>query len=226
VAKILMIEDDPKYAALITDYISAHRHTVDVAETVEEGLAFLDAYSYEILIVDWQLPDQEGPALIKALRKRGFATPIIMLTGRDALEDKEQGFTAGADDYLSKNASVKELLLRVDALLRRPALLLGKTIQVRNVQIDIANHIVTKDNVEVHLQPQEFAVLEFLVRYPNRVFSAEELLDRLWPSDTEATTHTVRSHVNKIRSKLDNDNGTSLIATKYKAGYQINLEEP
>ncbi len=223
--KILLIEDDEKYANIVFDYLAAERHQVDITPTIEDAIAYLNVYQYEVLIVDWHLPDADGPSLIRDLRKRGFATPIIMLTGRETLADKEYGFGAGADDYLVKTAEPKELVLRVAALLRRPALFVAKTIKIRNVEIDTTNHTVHKKGVQIHLQPQEFSVVEFLIRYPNRVFSADELLDRLWPSDTEATTHTVRSHINKIRMKLDDENSSSLIMTKYKAGYQINMEE-
>lgn len=223
-AKILMIEDDSKYGRLVSTFLASQRHTVELAESVADALAFLEAYSYEVLIVDWQLPDTEGTSLIKDLRRGGFATPIIMLTSRESLADKEEGFASGADDYLPKSADPKELLMRVEALLRRPAVYVAKTIKIRNVEIDTVNHTVSKNGTLVYLLPQEFAVLEFLARYPNRVFSAEELLDRLWPSDTEATIHTVRSHVSRVRTKLD-DADSSLIVTKYKAGYQINMDD-
>lgn len=223
-AKILLIEDDATYAGVVSDYLNTERHQVDLAQSVEDATAFMDVYQYQVLIVDWHLPDQDGPSLIRTLRKRGFATPIIMLTGRETIADKEQGFSAGADDYLAKSADPKELIFRVEALLRRQPIYVADRIKIRDIEVDAVNRKVYKKSVAVHLQPQEFDLLEFLIRYSNRVFSAEELLDRLWPSDTEATIHTVRSHINKIRTKLDDENESSLIMTRYKAGYQINME--
>ncbi len=223
-AKILLIEDDTDYSALVSDFLATQRHNVEVAESVGEALSFLDAYQYEVVIVDWHLPDAEGPNLIRDLRKKGFATPIIMLTGRETLADKQCGFRAGADDYLTKDSDPEELSLRVEALLRRPMIYQAKVKKIRHIEIDTTTHTISKEGVVVHLVPKEFALLEFLARYPNRMFSADELLDRLWPSDTEATPHTVRSCVNRIRAKLDS-NGSSLITTKYKAGYQINLDD-
>ncbi len=226
-AKILLIEDDARYGALVVDFLSSHHFSIEIAETVQDALSYLDVFQFEILIVDWNLPDAEGTALIRSLRQKGFATPILMFTERETIKDKECGFNAGADDYLTKGVDPRELLLRVQALLRRPAAYKGNSIQIRDVSIDTANRSVTKGGKEIHLQPKEYLVLEFLARYPNRMFSADELLERLWPSDTEATTHTVRSTINKLRTKLDhNDGQKSLILTKYKAGYQINVEAP
>lgn len=223
-AKILLVEDDPRYAALVCDYLTARKHEVEITSTVSDAQAFLDVYVYEILIVDWQLPDIEGPAFIKSLRSKGVNTAILMLTARDAVSEKEHGFNCGADDYVCKSADPRELLVRIQALLRRPQTYKPQMVRIRDVSIDCATRTVVKDTTPVHLLPKEFAVLEFMIRYPNRVFSAEELLERLWPSDTEATIHTVRSCINKIRTKLDEPEKPSLILTKYKAGYQINPE--
>ncbi len=223
-AKILLVEDDTKYANLIRDCLAAQKYEVELTSTIDEAMGFVDVYQFDLLIIDWHLPDAEGPTFIKSLREKGLQTPVMMLTGRDALPDKEQGFVSGADDYLSKKVDPRELVMRVQALLRRPAVYKPDLAKVRNIEIDFSKHSVAKDGKSVHLLPKEFAVLAHMVRHPNRVFTAEELLERLWPSDSEATIHTVRSCVNKIRTKLDDPDGPSLIETKYKAGYQLNTE--
>jgi two-component system, OmpR family, response regulator len=222
-AKILLVEDDSKYAGVVEDYLSSHHHTVQTTATVDDALAFLAVYQYELLIVDWQLPDAEGPDLIKSLRSKSVSTPILMLTAREGIADKEHGFDSGADDYLTKNASPRELVARIQALLRRAPVYRTETLRVADIEIDSASRCVKKAGNIVHLQPKEFAVLEYLARNPKRVFSADELLERLWDPDTEADSHTVRSTVNKIRKKLDNPDSNSVISTKYKAGYQINV---
>lgn len=220
-SKILLIEDDREYAQLISDYLS-QQHTVELAGTISGALDFLAVYEYELLIVDWHLPDAQGPSLISTLRGKENLVPILMLTGRSALEDKQIGFEAGADDYLTKDAHPRELLMRVQALLRRPAVYVPKTIRVSGrIEMDLAQRTVKRDGQEVHMLPKEFAVLELMARYPKRIFSAEELLERLWPSDTEASSHTVRATINRIRLKLDEPNSSSIIQTKYKAGYQL-----
>jgi DNA-binding response OmpR family regulator len=224
-SKILLVEDDRDYADLIQDYLKRH-FTVEVTPTVSGAIDYLAVYGYELLIVDWQLPDAAGPELIDRLRGKGVKVPIIMLTARDTLADKEHGFNAGADDYLTKAAHPKELLMRIRALLRRPNTYKDEIVKVgEHIEIDAARHIVTKRGEQIHMLPKEFAVLEYMSRYPKRVFSADELLDRLWPSDSEASSHTVRSTVNRIRTKLDDPDAPSVIQTKYKAGYQLYTKE-
>lgn len=220
-AKILLAEDDNKYAGTVKDYLESSHHTVDTATTVAEARAFLDVYDYELLIIDWQLPDAEGPDLIQSLRSTNMQTPILMLTAREDITDKEKGFLSGADDYLTKNTNPRELLARVNALLRRVPAYRKSNLRFHNIEIDSALRTVAKNGVTLHLQPKEFAVLEFLARHPERVFSADELLERIWDSDNESDSHTVRSTINKIRRKLDETEGDSVILTKYKAGYQI-----
>lgn len=223
-AKILMVEDDPKYARLVIDFLSASKHNVDVASTFAEAVSYVDVYDYEVVIVDWQLPDAEGPEFIRRLRHQRIASPIIMLTARDTLADKAVGFDSGADDYLTKDTRPEELLMRIQALLRRPRLYHGSVFSIGDIEIDSNHRVVKKNDQPVHLLPKEYAVIEFLARYSNRVFSSDELLERLWPSDTDASVHTVVSCVNKLRTKLDQPGAPSVILTKYKAGYQINSD--
>jgi DNA-binding response OmpR family regulator len=222
-SKILLVEDDPKYADLVCDCLG-QTHAVEVTKTVTTALEFLSVYSYELVIVDWHLPDAEGPALISKLRTQGLSVPILMLTARDTVDDKEHGFNMGADDYLTKAADPRELLVRVRALLRRPAPYKNETVKIaNNIEINLGQRGVTKNGEQIHMLPKEFAVLEFMARYPNRVFSAEELLERLWPSESEASSHTVRATINRIRAKLDDPDSPSVIQTKYKAGYQLSV---
>jgi DNA-binding response OmpR family regulator len=219
-ARILLVEDDMAYANLFCDCLGSD-FAVEVTGTIEEAQSFLAVYEYELLVIDWHLPDADGPSFIDNLRARGVTTPILMLTARGSLSDKEHGFTSGADDYLTKSADPREISMRVKALLRRPASYMHKQLRVREIEIDVNKHTVTKNGEPVHLLPKEFAVLEHLVRYPNRVFTADELMERLWPADTEATIHTVRSCINKLRTKLDDKGSASIIQTKYGAGYQL-----
>jgi DNA-binding response OmpR family regulator len=223
-AKILIVEDDVKYAGLIGDYLKAQSHTIDTAANVNDALAYLNTYEYEVLIVDWMLPDGEGPTLIRSLRSRGCKTPTLMLTARETIDDKERGFWAGVDDYLIKDAHPRELVLRIDSLLRRPVVYESKNLSFRGLEIDLDAHTVKKNGTLIHLLPKEFGVLVFLGRYPHKMFTAEELLQRLWPSDTDATTQSVRSAVNKLRMKLDTPGEPSLFVTRYKAGYKLNID--
>lgn len=219
-AKILLIEDDVAYANLIGDVLGAE-HVLDVAATANDAKAYLSSYSYELLVVDWELPDTNGPDFIRSLRANGEKTPILMLTVRDKLDDKARGFSTGADDYLAKSADPREILMRVKALLRRPAAYINEILKVRDIEIDTDASVVRKAGVEVYLRPKELTLLEYLVKNRTRAFTADELLNNLWPSDTEATIQTVRSSINRIRTKLDDSSKPSLIQTKYGTGYQL-----
>jgi DNA-binding response OmpR family regulator len=221
-AKILLLEDDVKYARVIKDYLGSLSHAVDITANIENARTYLNTYQYEVLIVDWNLPDGDGASFVESLRRQGCMTPTLMLTARETICDKERGFGAGVDDYLTKDSNPRELALRITSLLRRPSSYKDNKVQFQKLQIDFNTRSVTKDGKPIHLLPKEYLVLEFLCRYPNRIFSADELLERLWPSDTEATTHTVRSAINKLRTKLDDPDEPSLILTRYKAGYQWN----
>jgi two-component system, OmpR family, response regulator len=222
-AKILIVEDDVKYAGGISDYLAAQAHTTDISSNLEEALFYLNTYRYEVLIVDWMLPDGDGPTLVSSLRSRGVNTPILMLTARETIDDKERGFCSGVDDYLIKDTDPKELTMRIGSLLRRPQAIQDNVLRLRGIEVDLNTRQVKKDGLPVHLLPKEFALLEFLLRYPNKTFSSEELMLSLWPSDTEATTQTVRSAINKLRTKLDSAGEPSLFLTKYKAGYMMNV---
>jgi DNA-binding response OmpR family regulator len=223
-AKILFVEDDATYADLVCDYLKSSDHILDVTDTVADALHYLSVYQYDLLIVDWQLPDVAGPEFISKVRNQGSTMPILMLTSREAIHEKVHGFNSGADDYLTKNTDPLELQVRVQALLRRPAVYQSQIFSIGDIEIDIGARGVKKKGANVHLLPQEFAVLECLIRNPNKMFSAEELIEKVWPSDTEATSQSVRSCINKIRAKLDDTDGPPLILTKYKAGYQLNKE--
>ncbi len=221
-AKLLLIEDDDMYATLITDCLKAEKHVVELAGTLLEAEELLSAFQYDLLVIDWQLPDGNGISFIRKLRKTGRTLPILMLTVRDGMGSKEEGFDSGADDYLAKTAQTREIVVRIKALLRRPGDYKQAMVSVGDIEIDFGGRVITKAGQKVHLYPKEFLILEYLLKNPGRVFSAEELLERLWPSDTDATSHTVRSCVNRIRAKLDDAKSDSLIETVHKSGYKLN----
>ncbi|HEY9788243.1 MAG TPA: response regulator transcription factor, partial [Candidatus Obscuribacterales bacterium] len=145
----------------------------------------------------------------------------IMLTGRAKIDEKEEGLDSGADDYLTKPFSMRELNARVRALLRRPAAYSGNELKARDIVLEPESHRVTKQGREIKLLPKEFALLEFLLRNPGRVFSPEALLERVWESTSDASPDTVRIHVNRLRSKLDTKGEDSIIGTVHGVGYRL-----
>lgn len=226
-AKIILIEDDPDIVANVTDWLQdAENHLVEVAQDGREALDHLRFYNYDLIILDWDLPQITGLEICHDFRKRGGNTPILFLTGKRELINKEAGFDAGADDYLTKPFSVRELAARVRALLRRPpSVMKGGSLICRHVVMDPLAARVTKDGAEVALNAKEYALLEFLLRHPGQLFSAEALLDRVWASDSDATTEAITTTVKRLRKKLDKDGEPSMITTVHGLGYRLEDKE-
>ncbi|HEY9784881.1 MAG TPA: response regulator transcription factor [Candidatus Obscuribacterales bacterium] len=220
-AKILLVEDDSEVADVVKDWLVDEHHVVDVVGSGAEALNRLRFDKYDVLVLDWGLPDLSGIEICKRFRSAGGQSPVLMLTGKSEISDKETGLDAGADDYLTKPFHPRELSARIRALLRRPAELKENVLKVGDIEVDPKGFRVTKAGQEVHLLPKEFALLEFLMRHPNQVFSPEALLDRVWSAESEASPDTVRVHITKLRSKLDSEGAPSLIRTLHRQGYKL-----
>lgn len=223
-AKILLVEDDQKLAGVIDDWLRAQHHILDIAFDGAAGDDYLQASTYDLIILDWELPHISGLELCQRYRSAGGMAPILFLTGRGKVPDKVAGFESGADDYVTKPFHLKELSIRVDALLRRPKQLVSTVLSIGDVSLDCSNHQVMKNGNPVHLTPVEFAVLEFLLRHPNEVFSNEALLERVWPADSERSPMTVRTCLKKLRAKIDNPGEESVIKNVHGVGYMIDTK--
>lgn len=219
-SKILLVEDDKNLALLVKDGVSFENHIVDVAYDGQEGMDILRSSQYELVILDWDLPKLSGIEILRNLRATGSHTPVLMLTGKNQIIDKELGFNAGADDYLTKPFHIRELSARITALLRRPPQLSNSTITIGDLNIDLAQHRVTKNGEEIQLARLEFAVLEFLIRNRGQVFSNDTLLERVWPVDSERSSHSVRTLIKKLRAKLDSGDQT-VIHNIHGVGYKF-----
>lgn len=224
-AKVLLVEDDNDAAAEVRVLLTTHRMIVEAVRTVARARDFLSVSHCDLIILDWNLPDGTGLELLNELREHGCETPVLMLTGRGGLNDKVDGFTAGADDYLVKPYLAGELLCRVNAILRRNPRRMDNLLVAGGVVLDVDGKRVTKDGLEVRLMPKEFAVLEFFMKNPNRVFSAEALLERVWPTDNESTGHTVVSTIHRLRKKIDSPGRESRIRNQFGLGYSFIVEE-
>lgn len=225
-AKILLVEDEVDLARLIQNWLTREHHLVEVVSEGDLALNQLRTYNYDLVILDVMLPGMSGVDVCREFRQARGNTPVLIITAKSSLEDKEKGFTAGADDYLTKPFHLKELDFRVKALLRRGNPTRSNIFNLgQDVIVDADEHQVMKDGVEVHLLPKEFRLLEFLARHPNRVFSSEELLENVWESDSSYHNDTVRGHITRLRKKLDSPGKPSIIATVYGVGYKLHLED-
>lgn len=220
-AKILLIEDDEELCHTVRDWFERENHTLEFVRTGREGEERIKYYRYDLLILDLWLPDMDGIEVLKRMRERGEGTPVLLLTGRTTVDDKLQGLDTGADDYMCKPFDARELSARVRALLRRPEASVSTLIRVGDLTIDPANTRVTKCGKELNLLPREYALLEFFARHPGQVFSAEAIMERVWASDSEASTDVVRVHLARLRSKIDVKGEPSWITTKRGIGYKF-----
>lgn len=204
-AKILIIEDDTDLANMLKTLFTHKGYTVDVLHNGLDAINHLRTYKYDILIIDWGLPGISGVEVCRQFRSSGGLTPIMFLTGKVAIKDKIDGFDSGADDYVTKPFHMEELPPRVRALLRRPQTTLHDQLSHKDIVLDSSRRTVMKSGEYITLTKREFLVLEFFMRNPDQVYSYETLLNRIWPSSSEATTLALRTIVKRLRLKIDPD---------------------
>jgi DNA-binding response OmpR family regulator len=223
-AKILVVEDDTTLAEVTKFGLESQGHIVQVSPNGNDALVNLRVNKYDLIVLDWMMPDLTGIEVLETYRKSGGKTPVLMLTAKARLEDKEQGLDAGADDYLTKPFEHRELQARIRALLRRPTSLASIVLQVTDITLDPATCVVTRAGNEVKLRPKVYSLLEFLMRHPNQVFSAEAILERVWLDDAMVSTDTVRAHFKLLRKSL-NLKEESIIRTVRNRGYMLVSDE-
>lgn len=220
-AKILIIDDDPTVAASLLDWMEGNGHMAEVSYDGAEGLHLLEQRGFDLAIVDWQLPSISGPAICQSYRRGGGKTPLLMLTGKSTVPDKEMGLDAGADDYLSKPFDVRELGARVRALLRRSTALYESKLSSGKITLDPGASKVTVLGKVTQLLPREFALLEFLLRHPGTYFSVDKLIDHVWESSMDVGHEALRTCISRIRSKIDQPEKPSVIENSKGLGYKI-----
>jgi DNA-binding response OmpR family regulator len=222
-AKILIAEDDENLATVVKDWLESERHLVERAADGRTAYELLRLTSYDLIILDWNLPEMTGPEICKSLRSAGKTTPVLMLTGQSAIEDKEHAFNVGADDYLTKPFHIKEVSARVRALLRRTEDPTTQVLKCGNIVLDKASGRVTRDGEPVALLPKEFALLQFFITHPHQVFSLEALQSRIWAAETDISPETVRAHLAKLRGKIEQRGERPLIKTVHRQGYMLEI---
>jgi len=221
-AKLLIIEDDVDLAGMVVDWLKFEHYTVELVYSGTEGLDRLQSSAYDAVIIDWDLPGISGVEICRQFRSEGGTTPMIMLTGKDAIAEKEESLDSGIDDYLTKPFNMKELSARLRAVLRRPASMIENVLKVRDIELEPTKYWVKKGGVEIQLLPKEFSLLEFFLRHPNQVFSADALIQRVWVSDSEATGDAIRTCLKRLRKKLDDtDDANPIIQTIHGVGYRL-----
>ena len=220
-AKVLLIEDDRDFSTILSDLLEEEGYAIETAYDGASALNLLLAAQFDVIILDWNLPVTSGVKVLKEIRHRGNLTPVLLLTARGDVKDKAQGLDSGADDYLTKPFQPEELTARLPALLRRHSKQATNILSAGPFGLDSAKFLATKSGRELKLQPKEFALLEFFMRHPGEVFSPEALLSRVWPTDSEASTDTVRVYIGTLRNKIDERYRDSFIKTVHRVGYKF-----
>ena len=222
--RVLVVEDDVKMAALLRRGPVEGGLSADVARTGDDALWMAAATEYDAIVLDVMLPGADGFEVCRRLREGGRWAPVLMLTARDAVEDRVTGLDAGADDYLTKPFSFAELLARLRALARRPPLERPTIVEVGDLKLDPATRQVWRDGTEIDLSAKEFALLETFMRRPGEVLSRYQLLEHCWDYGYENRSNVVDVYVRYLREKVDRPFGCSSLETVRGAGYRLRRE--
>lgn len=220
--KILVAEDDSDTASYLRTGLRELGHVVDIARDGRDAFMQASSEEYDLLVLDRMLPGMDGLAVLRALRDMGMTTPALFLTALDGVSDRVAGLDAGGDDYLVKPFAFSELVARLNALARRPRATAVETeLTAEGVRIDLLTRRVTRDGQVIDLQPQEFRLLEYLMRHAGRVVTRTMLLEGVWGFHFDPKTSVVETHVSRLRAKVDRDFDKPLIKTVRGSGYLI-----
>ncbi len=219
--RFLVVEDAVKMAGLLKRGLEEEGHAVDVARTGEAAVWMGDEEEYDAVVLDVTLGDIDGFEVCRRLRDRQRWVPVLMLTARDAVEDRVRGLDVGADDYLTKPFAFPELLARLRALLRRGSGTRPAVLRLGDLTLDPARHEVRRGDDDIALTPREFALLECFMRHPGEVLSRVRLLEHVWDFALDGEAHVVTVYVGYLREKIDIPFGRSSLRTVRGAGYQL-----
>lgn len=223
--RLLVVEDEPSLLNTMVRRLKEEGYAVDAAKDGEEALDCAVAVAYDAVILDLMLPRLQGLDLLKEMRNRHLLYPVLILTARDAIEDKVRGLDSGADDYLTKPFSFDELLARLRAILRRAAQpRLGTLLKVADLVVDTAARKVTRSGHTIELTSKEYALLEYLVRNKGQVLTRSQIAEHVWDYDFSGMSNIVDVYIRYLRRKVDDPFEPKLIQTVRGSGYR--LEEP
>jgi len=224
--KILVVEDEERIAHFIQKGLQEEGHAVDLSYDGEDGSFLAEVNDYDLIILDLMLPKKNGIVVCREIRGRGVATPVLMLTARDSVEDKVRGLDAGADDYLAKPFAFEELLARVRALLRRRSESKSPVLKMADLELDPMSRRVNRSGKPIRLTTKEYALLEYLMRNPNKVLSRTLIGEHVWDMNFDPESNVIDVYVSHLRSKVDKGFDLPLIHTLRGQGYIISDEQP
>jgi two-component system copper resistance phosphate regulon response regulator CusR len=225
--RILVVEDEAKVARALREGLQRQQYDVSVAPTGEEGFYLVSAEEFDLVILDIMLPGRDGLQILATVRKRGLRTPVLILTARDAIEDRVQGLDQGADDYLVKPFAFPELLARVRALIRRGRADQSSKLQLADLEMDLTGRKARRSGNDLELTAREFEVLEYLLRHKEEVVSREMLAREVWKEISRGTPldNVMDVHINRLRRKVDEPSDRRLIHTVRGVGFVLREDE-
>jgi two-component system copper resistance phosphate regulon response regulator CusR len=222
--RILLVEDESRVAGFIARGLREQAYAVDRAGDGEEAVYLASVNEYDLIVLDVMLPKKDGYTVCRELRAAGLRAPILMLTARDAVDDRVAGLDAGADDYLVKPFDFKELLARMRALLRRSGPPRPTVAQVADLTLDTASHAVERGGRRVSLTAKEYALLEFLILHEGRVVGREQIAQHVWDEAFDPLSNVIDVYVKRLRAKVDAGFHPRLIHTRRGEGYMLTAE--
>jgi len=221
--RVLLVEDDIRIANFVAKGLREQAYAVDIVHKGEDALYQAAINTYDVVVLDVMIPAPDGFAVCKELRSTGQRMPILMLTARDAVEDRIQGLDRGADDYLTKPFEFRELLARLRALLRRPSGLQPARLVVADLIVDTSAQTVSRGGKSIQMTAKEYALVEFLARNAGRVVGRAEIAEHVWDEEFDPFSNLIEVYVNRVRRKIDAGSAKPLLQTRRGAGYVLAL---
>ena len=217
--RILLVEDEPRVAHFVAKGLREQSYAVDVAADGEDALYKSSLDEYDLVILDVMLPLRDGFEVCRELRGQGIRTPVLMLTARDAVDDRVSGLDSGADDYLSKPFEFKELLARIRALLRRAKELRPEVLRIADLTVNTANHAVARAGQAISLTAKEYSLLEFFILRADKLVGRDEIAQHVWDENFDPFSNVIDVYVRRLRKKIDEGFNRPLIHTRRREGY-------
>jgi two-component system copper resistance phosphate regulon response regulator CusR len=221
---LLLVEDEPRVARFIAKGLREQSYAVDVAADGDQALYHARENDYDLVILDVNLPLKDGYSVCRELRAAGGRHPVLMLTARDAVDDRVRGLDSGADDYLTKPFDFKELLARIRALLRRPREIRPESIRICDLVLNTGDHTAWRAGRSIGLTAKEYALLEFLMLRPNRIVNREQIAQHVWDENFDPLSNVIDVYVRRLRAKIDEGFPRPLIHTRRGEGYLLSAE--
>ena len=222
--RILLVEDEPDLLNVLVKRLTSEHYSVDSCSNGYDALDFIRMAAYDIIVLDIMIPGIDGLQVLEAIRKENNPTPVLLLTAKDAIEDRVKGLNAGADDYLVKPFAFDELLARLRVLMRRQTGGTSNVFQIDDLTVDCNSHEVKRGKQTIELSSKEFALLEYMIRNKEIVLSREKIEQHIWNYDYEGGSNIIDVYIRYLRKKIDSGHETKLIHTVRGAGYVLRVK--